>query len=383
MKKKIVFLLLVLLITTVALAACNQVEPTKVQVRWMEEKHTFHVSLADFYHDANGNPTDGFATYLDGDNTYVKDKQLMGENFSTLDEIRPYAVDGTYTMEIAKEGTDSWKVTTEQTLYVQYNEKSQSQDKTVTVELNESNGAWNQLKELAVTSEEIAANAPTLQEESGKVILKSTTKTSVIFKDQTQLPTSSYSEVNGFYIGAANQQASKYSVSTVYDFSKENKPVATVKLNDSEETVYNLPTRGATTIDANQLLLYLRSLEKTGTSFQDTPSVYLFYPLTGKTVRAAFTFNYGEPMRLTDISRSTDNEKNVVLNLVGVMINNMAYMLQENIPDIAGIDSNYINGDNLHQYTTVRFRVGYLAYELSSYTDQVWNALKTSYETQE
>lgn len=377
MKRKFALLLFLLLTVVTVLSACNSVPATGVAVRWAgrNESHTFRISLADFQKtDADTNkPTNSFAVYKDDDGKdYRKDVSPVNEVFSALDEIRPVAVDGTYVINISSDAANSsCTATTEQTIYAQYAKVSVAQNGT---ELNlPACDNWEQLAERLASPEEIAATS--LTEADDKVIFKSTSRTSVTFSDNTQQPISSSSEVHGFYIGLLNQQVSEYKLQTTYDFSNSRKPVVKVVCNDVEKE-YAL-ARNTSIIDANQLLLYVRSLEKTSTSFQDTPSVRIFNSLTGETLPASFSFTYDFAAVITDPSRTEAPEKHVSMNIVYATVNGHHYMVQENIPDAAGIDKT--NAGTTPMYTTNRFRVGYLAYELDSYTDAIWNALKPSY----
>ena len=376
MKRKIALLLLMIIAVAAILVACNQTEATKILIRWENdapnETYTFRVSLADFADDNSDGKV--FKTYKDKNLyngvTFTKDVAIPGEIFSSRDEIMPYAVDGSYSMEIVKSATDRWVVTTEQTLYVQYNKVSKSQ-RGEEVRLTERDG-WQELKALMASDEEIAATS--LEKADDKVILKSVIKTSVTFADNTQKPFNSETISDGFYVGVAKQTASKYTVKTEYDYSGK-RPIAKVTVND-ETTEYKLG-RNASFIDSNQLLTYIRSLEKTETSFQDNPAVQVFDPTTGELVVARFGFVYNSPMVITD---SVNNrEQKVSVNAVYVTLNGMAYLVQENIPDKAkDANGNIIDtmqASDTHKYTTIRFRSGYLSYEFSKYVDSVWNAL--------
>ncbi len=392
--KKIALLLLMIFVCVAALAACNSTPATKRDVRWIEgESHTFKVSLADFafYPPDDTTPLSErtvFKTYTSG--AYVnsegtsirfgKDIGISNEVFSSLDEIRPRAVDGTYRMDLAKTQSERMTLTTEQTLYVQYNKisKSQSGDD---IDLTQS-ANWGELAKLIPAADEIAANAPSLQPSDDSVVLKSVIKNSVTFADQAMTPYNSSTESNGFYIGVSEQSPSRYKVQTTYDFS-EKRPTATVQVDENEPVTYTMG-KNAQFFDYNQLLLYIRSFNKSSSDFQDVPSVQLFNPLSGELVSASFGFLYSQPMVLTDNNRATP-ELYANVNLVSVALGGMAYMVQENVPDTAKLNGKLVdivpgevdaNGADKCRYTTVRFRVGYLSYELASYSDELWSALE-------
>ena len=290
---------------------------------------------------------------------------------TALDEIRPVAVDGLYKLDIKLTSTDQWTVTTEQEIYAQYKKSSLAQNGS-TLDLTKC-AAWTDLQTRTASETEIAATALTPSDDS--IILKSTSKTNAVFYDNTQRPVSSFTEVHGFYIGLANQQLTDYTTEAHYDYSNERKPRVTGKRND-ESFEYKLQ-RNANVIDTNQLLLYIRSINKTTDSFQDTPAVYMFDPLTGQVMSVSFTFSYTNPFIITDLNRADDTTKKVSLNAVAATVNGYAYLLQQNIPDAAKIDT--MDAGEKCKYTTVRFRVGYLAYELDTYTPEVWSALKPTY----
>ncbi len=373
MKRKLTILLLLLLVATLSLTACNRATPTKIISRWQsDESYTFRISLADFAVDPDTGATKNeFKTTTDGDTVYYKDMSMPGENFTALDEIRPVAVDGLYKLDIKLTSTDQWTVTTEQEIYAQYKKSSLAQNGS-TLDLTKC-AAWTDLQTRTASETEIAATALTPSDDS--IILKSTSKTNAVFYDNTQRPVSSFTEVHGFYIGLANQQLTDYTTEAHYDYSNERKPRVTGKRND-ESFEYKLQ-RNANVIDTNQLLLYIRSINKTTDSFQDTPAVYMFDPLTGQVMSVSFTFSYTNPFIITDLNRADDTTKKVSLNAVAATVNGYAYLLQQNIPDAAKIDT--MDAGEKCKYTTVRFRVGYLAYELDTYTPEVWSALKPTY----
>lgn len=364
MKRKLALLLLLLVAVATIFVACGQTAATKILIRWEDaEQYDFHVSLAAFDPDYGTQKatslTELFLYNEQNGVKFYKDMAITGEVFSDLDEIRPVAVDGKYHFEISKE-SGNWKFATEQTLYVQYNKSD--------IKISEA-----ELK--PVEDAEVAANT-NLSPSEKTVIFRSVIKTDVTFEDNTtQNPVSSSTDSNGFYIGKSNQQASKYKIETAYDFSGK-RPTAKVSV-DGKETTYKLG-RNATFIDPNQLLLYIRSFDKSSSSFADNPAVNVFNPQTGELVAASFRFVYNEPLVITDSARE-QSTKNVSLNAVTVTIGGLAYMMQENIPDYAEISGEILKGENdatdKRKYTTNRFRVGYLAYELEQYDNSVWDAL--------
>lgn len=361
MKRKLAFLTLLLLALSVALTACNQVVPTDIKIRWDKggEDHTFEISLADFDNEIS------FKSYEYNKSTYYKDVIVNNEVFSTLDEIRPSNATGTYKLSItpSPDGEEYCDVNATQVLYVQY----------LVSNLGE-NGLPSELQSYVVSGDDNP-----FDDSADHVTLKSTTTTKVQFANiPSQQPISSSTEVNGFYLGKTFKGVSHYKVSTVYDFDGKT-PTATVTLNDGDAVEYQLPKNSAgKIIDSNQILVYLRSFEKTSTSFQDSPSIYVFDPYTHLTQTASFGFTYEQNLILHDSTRSDDNELYTKLSVVGVAVGGHAFIVAENLParlNALDLDKR-ANGDS--KYTTVRFRVGYLAYEVAGYDDAIWEGLKDS-----
>ena len=381
MKKKFTLLVTLLLALSVLLTACgNNAKETKSTVRWNEESYTYHVSLADFE----------YGVETDAETKVYKEKSMTGEVFSSLDEITPFAVDGTFSMQLTKAG-DVWTVTTQQTLYVMYLDV-QVGGRLIS-EIEELKGLIVEdyasvapslveaasKKETTSEGEALSENDASSENEVSKIVLKSTTSTSVSFKNETQRPKESHSEVDGFYLGQAHQQATSYELKTVYDYSGK-RPMANVYRDGSETATQYKLANNITVYDSNQLLLYVRGLEKTQSNVQDNPSAQFFYPVTGETVTANFTdFKYESPSVITDKNRDPE-EKTVNLNRVCVALGGMAYMAQENIPDYVSGNIDKTKGDT-YKYTTVHFRVGYLSYELAQYTESQWENLGKETET--
>lgn len=366
MKRKLALLTLILLALAIALTACTQTKATEIKVRWDTdgEEHVFAITLADF------SSSGGFNSYTHDNATYYKDisiyNEVLANDSDKLDEVCPQLVTGTYTLSIkpSRDGTSFCEVSATQVLYAMYQD-------------SDLGNISSELQKLVVTGD-----GNPLGDKAGCTTLKSTTETWVKFENQpSQQPIESSTKVNGFYIGKTFQGASQYEISTKYNFDGK-RPVATVTLNDGEAVEYDLPKNSTVNIiDSNQVLIYLRSLDKSSTSFQDNPSVYVFDPYTHVGQTANFSLVREQNLRLTDMSRaSDDNTLYTKLSVVGVTVGGNAFMVAENLPErinAQGLDQ-LVNGNA--KYTTVRFRVGYLAFELASYDDAIWNGLnaKTS-----
>lgn len=376
---------------TWTLVACNQTAVTDTLARWENETHVFKITLADFvneyetksdpfyFYDVNGNKT--VRTEVNKNSVYSKDIAFPNE-FYNWDEIKPLAVSGTYTINIIPSADKSeCKVKTTQIMFVKYSLKSDTVDG---VNLEK----YSELREAEATDTEYTDAE--LTKEEGTTILKSTTVTEVTFENNpTQTPLSSYVNVDGFYIGKDNkkntaaQQLTKYEIDTVYDYSNK-RPLAKITT-DGETTEYKFPKNSqGTFIDSNQILMYLRSLNKSSKSFQDTPSKSVFNPYTQTMLTASFGLSYEHKVVLTDTTRD-DSALRTTLNVVSATVGNNAFMMQENLPDTLlakGLDSKQIIGDLEPRFTTVRFRVGYFSYEIdyanganTTQWDDIWTAL--------
>ena len=379
-----------ILAVSVTLVACNQVDATEIRTRWERngEMHVFNITLADFAGEGTG-----FRTYnADGDpvngGAYFKDIAFGGE-FGRWDEIRPVDVVGTYTLRIQlTSDKSSFDVTTKQVMYVKYNLKPAS----------EGGVDFDKYSELrnAEPKDSTEYEALGLTKTEGTTILKSTTETAVRFENKTsQKPESSSTIVDGFYVGKANQSLTKYSVSTEYNYDNK-RPVAKIKMNDGEPTEYKFGKNTAGRfIDSNQILMYLRSLDKSSKGFQDSPSISVFNPYTQELQTASFAPTYENGAKkllrnvvLTDTSRE-NNAFATGLNVVAVSVGNNSFMMQENLPDTLaakGLDRYYIENDPEPKFTTVRFRVGYLAYEINyAHAENTtnWSEIFTALATKE
>lgn len=393
MKRKIALLILMLFAVSITLVACGNTDATAVRARWEEETHVFNIMLADFI-SANSN---NLKTYNDkaepvNSGSYAKDVAFSTE-FHNWDEIRPLDVAGTYVLNIKPSGDNSsyCEVTTSQVMYVKYSLQSET---TSGVDFEK----YPELESAKVTDPaEYTAKGLTL--EDGTVILKSTTETYVQFENTTsQKPLKSSTTVKGFYVGNKNQNVTDYSIATEYDYGAK-KPVAKITLNGEKSEYTGFARNSAGTfIDSNQLLTYLRSLDKTSNSFQDNPSINVFNPYNQSLQSAGFALNYGRGIVLTDATKGSIATK---LGFVSVSIGNNPFMTQANLPDNLTLNDeqldarNSINNKAEPLFTTVRFRVGYFAYEIDYASplnkingepknwNDIWTALTPAPKTEE
>ena len=360
MKRKIALLILMLIAMSMALVACRQNDATTVRTRWEEETHVFNITLADFVSEKSNE----FNSYndkgeLSNSGSYRKDVAVSTE-FYNWDEIRPVQVVGTYTLNIKPSGDSSsyCEVTTTQVLYVKYHLKS---DTVNGVDFEK----YAELRSAEVTDVNEYTEVG-LTKEDDTTILKSTTTTYVNFENTiSQKPSKSSTTVDGFYVGNKNQNLTKYTVSTEYDYSAK-KPVAKIT-KDGETIEYNKFNRNSagTFIDSNQILMYLRSLNKSSNSFQDTPSISVFNPYNQTLQTASFGLSYKYNAILTNGTTNLPTS----LSVVSVAIGNNAFMMQYNLPDTLTLNDKKLDTHESVSgeeplFTTVRFRVGYLAYEI-------------------
>ena len=369
MKKKIALLLFLALALTTIFTACNSPDATKIIPRWSTdgESYVYNVTLADF---AESGST--YFNWYDHDGAkYYKDFVIrVGEPLESMDEVRPISVTGTYTLTITHLAEDKYdRVETVQDINVSY-----------ALEGGKIKLGNNLFAEL--TAE---LNALVVANDGNRVTLKSTTETMVEFNrndDGKQAPRKSRTEVNGFYIGKVHQEASHYEMTTTYTYESKSTTVESelkrwtgdeVKTEKITNTLKRYTT--GKFIDSNQLFMYTRSFDKTASSFQDNPTVAVYNPLTQEMQTASFAFTSAQNARLTN-----DNaELYAKLPTVGVVVGGMPFMLQESAPNM--LDENNKGADRAEygtewyaKHTPVRFRVGYISFELQ-YEDELWNAL--------
>ena len=373
MKRKISLLILVILAVCLTLTACNQTVATTIRTRWDKEgeTHVFKISLADFAENSNSFNAYTSDGVVDSKGNYHKDLALTGE-FYNWDEIKPVAVSGSYTINIkpSDDGSAYCDVTTVQEMCVQY-------------DLTDL-GDYSKVKNAVATAEQLAKYKVDASL-ANTVVLWTSTETYVRFENNTsQKPLKSSTTVNGFYVGKKNQNLTQYTVSTEYNYEAK-RPIAKITM-DGNTTEHKFPKNSAGNfIDSNQILLYLRSLDKSSTSFQDSPSISVFNPYTDTLQTASFGLSYENNVFLTGETLLPTN-----LNVVSVTVGNNAFMMQENLPDKLAdknLDIYITSGSNASKFTTVRFRVGYFAYEIDYANEantvnwsDIWTALSPSTE---
>ncbi len=345
--KKTLALVLLLILAVGVFAACNQVQPTERKVRWdKNETWTYNISLANF--------TDSLT---DSNITYNRDFLATGETspFSgSVDRIAPNKLTGTYVVSISQDiANDTTTVSTTQTMVASYDANlvdTSRFDQSIIVEQTDET-----------------------------VSLKSTQETKVIFKNGTQLPVSSYTKANGFYLGKQNQSMSNYEISTEYEV-KGKKVVAKVTQGDKTEDVTISNTN---VIDTNQVLMFIRSYDKAETSFQDSPQVTVFDPLT-KSTKILSTQYTAKQSVLVEHKFANETESVKVatqMPRVDMKLDGMAFVTQVSLPDMTanGLDriATNVPGVYFPMHTIYRFRSGFVSYELASYlTDNMVNAIK-------
>lgn len=367
MKKKIALLLGALLLLTGVFAACSNTATSKT-VRWSDkgETYTFNINLADFVSGGTEfNAHDVTITKEDGTESTIKCYRDIGTVqeaaiLSTSDEIRPIDAKGTYTMNITLETSSTFKLVTEQVLYSQY--------ETATLEalscLDEFKGS-----EYDVTNKE----ENPFDNNSGSITLRSKTTSTVIFANNAnQVPTSSVKESNGFYIGKIHQGASNYKYETTYDF--ENRK-ALVKKNDGEVEERKLGvSKGGACIDSAQILLYLRSIDKSSSAFADSPAVAVYDPVSDSLSNAVFAltreFNAFLNNNGTDVAAS--------VNAVYVTVGGRPFITQFNLSDLSEKNLDILpatGAGKTCKYTTIKFRSAWYSYELNEYSADIISAI--------
>lgn len=346
MKKFALVLVLLVALTAVFAACTNNTEKTNASVRWRNEEFLFNISktsLIDENVEHNGE-------------TFVVEPVANGYESlpETLDQLVPDDIDGTYKMTISvNESKKECTFTTVQTLYCQYS-----------TELLQEYEIWNDLQRLVVASDN--AENP-FENHENLTTLKSVTTQTVTFKnDASQRPLSSATKVDGYYLGNIAQTISQYEVKTTYDWEKS---VALVSVNNATAQENKLKVNSAVNfIDANQILLYARSLEKSTTKFQDRPTVQVYVPYENTAKMANFVFTYA----CKTLVKVADEDKFVNVNALGVLIDGRALFVQLNVPDSVNktqaLDSvTNAGAGNLDKFSLLRFRSGIIRYELADY----------------
>ena len=374
MKKSLALLIGVMLVLILTFAACSQPTPTAKYVRFNEsETHTFKITLSDFANNSNNlfnvytkkfsqKGEDGKTTETTV--TCYKDDIIMSTEATLMngyDQLRPVDASGTYTMNI-QYGSTTTKYATTQILYSQYN----------TEDLQALN-CLETLKDYNVTNKE----ENPFSNNEGRTTLRSETKTEVVFTtDADQTPVSSLTENKGFYIGKIAQAVSNYKYVTTYDF--DNKKV-TVTKNDGEAEERELKVN---CIDANQLLMYMRSLDKSSEAFQDSPSVTVYDATTGNTSTVTFALNRQFYLIFDNNGTQSVISVNALLSSIG----GMPFMAQYNLPDMTKVGDGYDflpqSAGKRPKYTTVKFRSGWYSYEMqvNDYYQQAIEAVRLQNE---
>ncbi len=350
MKKRIALLVLMILAISTLLVACGNTAVTDKKTRWTSgESLTFDISLADFSTKESTN----------AENHYYKDVLYAGELDPTLnDRIVPTAVSGTYVVTLTlSDDLSECTVDTVQTLFSTYPKD------TVTLDVEGEHKA-------KVTKDDT----------DNTITIQSVTNTSVTFKNSpAQTPIRSSTTVNGFYIGKEMQEWSSYTVETTYSTYKKGM-IAKVKLNGGQEEDYKI--KGSAIIDGNQILTYVRSFEKTSTSFQDQPTVIAYDPLTNTQATMNFVYTHQQNAWIEHNGQKVCTK----LNRVDVLLNGNHFVQQLNVPDLKkkGLDLVAIGDTPFANHTQLRFRSGFLSYELKDFlTDAIVDELDVEKPKQE
>ena len=374
MKKKIALIILLALACTLLLASCAQATPTKTIPRWSihteDETYVYNVELADF---ATSGDT-RFAVHADKDIAYYKDFAISAtELMDGLDQVRPKAVSGTYSITISYDSaTNCNTVVTAMEVTATYEYKDGK--------IKVGTDVWHDL------IADIANSDLVVTKDSNTITLKSTTETMVEFKYvEKQTPYKSSTKVDGFYIGATHQEKSKYEVATTYNYEGKNAVAkVTLSLNGGEptENEYTLKRYSeGTFIDSNQLFTYTRSFDKTSSSFADRPAVAVYNPMSHEMQTASFTFTSSVNAMLTNDNAHIYTK----LPVLGVSVDSAPFMVQIAAPNMLdkenkGPDRAQFGTVYYAKHTPLRFRVGYMSFELSYQTgapksQELWNAL--------
>lgn len=358
MKRKLALIAVMLLLVTLIFTACNQTQPTNKAPRWEnEETYDFKIALADY----TAYDSYVFTTYPEGTEKYAKDFPIAthaATEVSATEEIRPLEVHGSYKVVIKKDASYT-TLTTSQVIYAQY-----------ATEYLQNCAVWDKLQSQGYVTTEADSQFATTAD---RTVLVSANDVYVKFTSETQQPMESTVKSKGFYMGKTAQTVSAHDVSTKYDFDKK---VATVTKDGEEAREYKLPSSAnVSLIDVNQLFLYARSYDKSA-AFADSPTATVFNPVSGTTATASFYVNVNQNAVLDN----NGIEEKVKLNVVSIGIGSNAFMSQLTLPKLKTLDTMPSKADaseNVSKYTVVRFRVGFLAYEVTNfYTEELLAAIR-------
>jgi len=221
------------------------------------------------------------------------------------------------------------------------------------------------------------------QQDGTTVALRSTTKTSVKFKnDSNQHPLESSKIVDGYYVGSLAQEVTEFNQQATYTYVEKGTNYEVTVSNGNGETKKFTIAKTARFVDVSQLLLYIRSFEKASDNFQDSgTATTVCQPFALTTQTASFGFQY----QYNSVLKNGEEFFCAKLNAVQVSIGGIAYMFQQNLPDTLlekGLDKINIESINVCKYTTVRFQVGHFAYELADYDQKIVDAIKVVEQAQ-
>ena len=350
--KKTIALVLLLILAVGVFAACNQVQPTERKVRWnTTESWTYNISLLDT-NPSSINGTDYYHDFL-----ATGEINPLG---GTLDRIAPIDLTGEYVVSISQDiQKDTTTVSTTQTMVATYEATmidSSRFDEDIIVE-----------------------------QKDETISLKSTMETKVTFQNGTQTPVSSYSKSNGFYVGKQNQSMSNYEISTEYKVSGKKIVAKITDLTNDKTEEFALTSTSV--IDTNQVLMYVRSFDKTATSFQDNPQVYVFDPLTKSSKRLSMSYTATQNVLVEHQFAGEAEKADVATQMprLDLMLDGLSFMTQVSLPDMTANEFDFVGTTVANVYfpmhTIYRFRVGFVSYELADYlTDSMVKSIQVKAE---
>lgn len=363
MKKFALVLLIFMLVLSFGLVACGKAEATARVARWSDgERYVFNITKTNY--DAK-----------EDDKKYISEYLIKGEDPNLMDEIVPDDLSGTYIMEIAVDKdkqvcTFHTKLTLVALYHTYYNDVPQQ--------------IKDQLAEAGLLISQTEMRETWFDEEAYGQAIMSTTETTVQFNnDKSQSPISSTKQYNGYYFGKSKQEVSASNIAVDYSKLSKNKVTVTVDGNkQSREIKYNSATDF---IDANQLMLYMRSLEKTEDSFQDSPSVQVYDPIYDVVRTATFSkvsnafktfLSYKHEVAVGEEGSNTTQmvteTVKAQLNCFAAVIDGQVFMVEMDLPATLNTKENPLNvykgaSATYSKYTTVRFRTGFISYQLADY----------------
>ena len=331
--KLVSILLIVMLVLTVALTACNNTKTLTLSVRWEKDENTvYSIGLQDL---------------TKATNEVVFDEKIFTRDTVTTptdyNRVRPSAVNGTLTttLTINSDGTATYS--TVQIVTDTYNATD-----------NNYFAVASSLYDQLTAEEKVMLDATVT--DNTTIAFTSQTTTSVTFlNDTTQKPVSSTKTIQGYYLGTNGKtEVNNVTYATTYADGK-----ATVTKDGAE--LHQLEV-ASNVVDALQIPLVVRSLDQSKTTTDGkyvAPAVTVYDCVANKTTALTLAV-YRDMAVLLNLE---PEYKYAVASVVTVAVGGTyIYTFTSNPNDTYSTDVGDINTNK-----QVRFQSEYYTYEITSY----------------